>query len=287
MTATTARIDWLSWTDHVTSGRGSPEYMALAISEKVWGVTSGVIKMSEKLLPGRQPYQWSVAGRGIRVYFSLNGSCCFELSGEGCEAAHKQKALRAIVAAFKTKITRIDFAVDMECDTAPSEFVAACSRPRDTYSHIVSATGETCYVGSMKSPRYARVYRYAAGHERGHLLRAEHVFRGHDARVFAALWLNVGDEQAARDCGATYGWQHKSWTPTSGEKIKAWRRDRRNSRLETWLTGQVIPAILRAEADGQFTMERLAEILAERLSQTQRRQLVKSIERGRVRDAEK
>lgn len=288
MTATMARIDWLSWTHHFQAGVASPEYCALAIAEYVWDFANEFIKLDfETLLSGRAPYQFSIAGKGLRVYFDLKGDALFELSGEGCDILHHAGLLRPIVMGNKTSITRVDFAVDMECDTRPPEFTAATTRPRRTMSHVISDTGETVYVGSMKSPRFARVYRYDGEHERAGLLRAEHVFRGNDAFLFAQHWINVGDTRAAADCGVTYGWTHPVWTPENGEIIKAWRRERRDAKIHRWLTEQVAPGLSRAIREGRITPEEAGKLLGKKWSMTQRREFARGMSPNTANDAEK
>jgi hypothetical protein len=250
--------------------KSSPEYRAIAAAVAVDKLTDGILSPDEeKLQTGRMPYGWSISCAGCRVFFGLSGDVLVEISGEGCELLHAVDGLRAVVLAYKTRITRIDHATDIETDVTPKAFTDAMTRKPKTVSHICSDTGETMYIGSMKSPRYARVYRYAPPHIRSAWLRVEHVFRKQDAVEVAARWIEFGDDALAADCGKTFGWKHSVWTPESGFKIKAWRPERRDNKVHAWLTKQVAPAVSKALKENRLTSQELAQILRGSLSETQ------------------
>ncbi len=288
MPATHSRIDWISFTMPLVSSESSPEYRALAAEARIDELTEGVLSVdSDNLQTGRPPYGWSISGAGIRVFFGLSGDALVEVSGEGCELLHAVDMIRIVIAAFKTRITRIDHATDIETDTTPAAFVETVRRKPKTKSHIISETGETVYIGSMKSPRYARVYRYAPPHPRAAWLRCEHVFRHHDALEFAKLWLEFGDDKMAASCGVTFGWQHPDWTPDSNLKIKAWRPERKGNKVQSWLTKQVGPAISKALQENRLTTQELARILAASMSATQLYNLSSDLNPANAPDAER
>lgn len=288
MPPTHSRIDWLSFTAPITATWDSPEYRALAVAVMVRDLTGGVLAVNEDgLLPGRVPYHHSVGGRGVRVFFSDSGDVLCEISGEGCLALHNAGKLHEVVTLVQSRVSRIDHATDILTKVRPSEFVAACKRVHKSTSRVVSPTGETEYIGSMKNSRYARVYRYDGEHPRAEYLRCEHVFRKHDARNVAALWLEHGDDWLAGSCGKIFGWEHEVWTPNGGEKIKAWKPEKRNAKLHAWLAGQVVPAISNALTSGTLTTQEVARILRMKLTPSQLINLTSDLDHVTAPDADR
>jgi len=155
----------------------------------------------EKQERSRAPYTdaWVQSEGGITLFASPNLThACIEISGAGCERLLSHGQFQKILDCSKERITRIDIATDIETSTLPSEFVAIVAHDRMRASgYQKSETGETCYVGSKKSDRYARVYRYYKPHPRANLLRIEHVFRRDYAKVVAAAILETSVEAAA------------------------------------------------------------------------------------------
>lgn len=291
MAATHSRIDWLSftmdidgvplpdgWKDRPGVGKrrrtkarkvAFTDKRAVKCAIRIAEISGGVLEVDEETIQsGRPPYSWSVAGPGVRVFYGQTGPVLVEVSGAGCLALTDAGMMFQMVAAFKDKLTRIDHCTDIETSITPPEFVGAARRKARAKSHIVSETGETCYVGSMQSNRYARVYRYAPPHPRAQWLRVEHVFRKEEARVVAALWLNDGDDRLAADCGHTFGWGHETWTPTDGKKIKAWKPNSQSGKKLAWFARQVVPALSRGLTDGSLTTQEIAGLLRASLSAT-------------------
>ena len=129
-------------------------------------------------------------------------------------------------------------------DTDPITFAEARSNKRHkSHETSVTTTGTTYYVGSRRSDRYCRVYRYAEPHPRSDRLRVECVYRGHQAIALARTWLEVGNEETAARAGNQYGWEHPDWEPHSEETIKAWRPDRKTHNRMHWYKSQCVPAI--------------------------------------------
>lgn len=167
--------------------------------------------------PGRQWQHTRLDGDNITLFYgSKDLVMTLEISGKGCEELHNAGRLVDVVrkAQQSGTITRVDVAVDMLTDVDPREFVEARTVKRQKSSEIaVSSTGVTCYIGSRKGDRYARVYRYAPPHPRADLLRCEMVFRKKQAAIVAAEWIEHGDTETAARAGNIYGWQHEAFTP--------------------------------------------------------------------------
>jgi len=113
---------------------------------------------------GRAPYTdcWRHGSLGISLYASPNLThACVEVSGEGCESLISLGYMEQLVQAVAARVTRIDIAADIQTNVRPSEFVTEVEHHKMRASgYQLSESGETNYVGSRTSDRYARVYRY-------------------------------------------------------------------------------------------------------------------------------
>ena len=115
-----------------------------------------------------------------------------------------------------------------------------------------SESGETCYVGSQKSDRYARVYRYNPPHPRADLLRIEHVFRRDYAKKVAAEVINSSVEAIAASAGLAFGWAHETWDVSQDQSvdISIIHEKRATGKTVFWLIDSCASAFKRLCADG-------------------------------------
>jgi len=255
-------IDWLTFTiPMIYEGEDEDAYsraiqaglMDMFEGDLVAAVFSGAFQHEKR---SRAPYKdtWMDANAGISIYASPNLThCTVEISGTGCENLISMGALNSILARCNERVTRIDIATDIETGTIPSEFVFFLSHERMRASgYQKSETGETCYVGSKKSDRYARVYRYNSPHPRSHLLRIEHVFRRDYAKVVAKSVLEESVESVAEAAGKAFGWSHDDWKPEAAAHvdISVVKPERNQGNTVMWLVRSVAPAIKRLIADG-------------------------------------
>lgn len=217
---------------------------------------------------GRAPYALALArdDAGVRVYGGGPlKSVLFEISGRGCEGLYPLHAAQSFLAGVLTGISRVDFAIDVRSDTRPSDFANERSHQAfRSISYIRSDTGETVYVGSPKSDRFARVYRYNAPHPRHELLRIEHVFRRGLARTTAEIFVrepNLSRFVAAM--GNSWGWIHKDWRPDvhTVEKISIPAATRENMDTVNWLYKQVAPAMRRLMREGAIDISDWLEFI--------------------------
>jgi len=264
-------VDWLTFTvsprygTYDASNMTVGEDYARAIEEG-WHITFDAETLAsafggewEKQEKSRAPYTdaWILSNRGITLYagISLN-HFCVEISGIGCEILIQKGLLEKIVGAVANRITRIDIASDIETEISPMEFVAVTSHARMRSSgHQLSASGETCYVGSRKSERYARVYRYFAPHPRAPYLRVEHVFRGDYACNVGRAILSTGVDNVASSAGKAFGWAHDAWEPSAQTEVdlSVVKAERTTGSTVYWLVKQVAPAFKRLCAEGVIT----------------------------------
>lgn len=181
-----------------------------------------------------------------------------QLTGQTCEYLRNLGRLDAVIERYQQDCTRIDYAVDMLCDTTPADFVNARSHKKfRSISFFSDSSGDTAYVGSWSSDRFARVYRYNPPHERSQWLRSEFVLKGKRARAGALAYCKGDIDGTVRNLGTTWGWNHPSWKPdndalSSEELLKVWRPDRHASKTLKWLEGQCAPALVKLVLNGEI-----------------------------------
>jgi len=208
---------------------------------------------------GRAPYRVAIARNdaGARIYGSSHTeTILFEISGRGCEALRSSENARIFLGSILDGITRLDVAIDIPSSVRPNQFCN--SREHEKFrsiSFIRSSTGETVYVGSPKSDRFCRVYRYNPPHPRAHLLRVEFVFRRKLARAAAESYCKTENEQDfIGSLGNTYGFNHEIWQPrtVTDERLRVPVQERKDSDTVAWLYRSVAPALRRLMDTGTF-----------------------------------
>jgi DNA relaxase NicK len=163
------------------------------------------------------------------------------------------KLMDEILSAVTEHVTRIDIACDIETDVRPLDFVEQLSHKKmQSSGYQKSNSGETCYVGSQKSDRYARCYRYNDPHPRAHLLRIEHVFRKEYAKVTTQAIIEHGIDHIATSAGKAFGWSHPIWQTTNdlAPSISVVSSERNAGKTIFWLVNSVSPAFKRLVTDG-------------------------------------
>lgn len=205
----------------------------------------------------RPPYGVALAreDNGVRVFGSSpTQTVLYELAGRACEGLREQESSRRFIAPIVDRLTRWDLAVDIRTGTRPTDFSNARNhRSFRSVSYIQSDTGETCYVGSPKSDRFCRVYRYNPPHPRADTLRVEFVFRRGLARTAALRFTECQDQSKfVAELGNTWGWSHADWRPgvETDERVRVPIATRDNQDTVFWLYHQVAPALRRLLAEG-------------------------------------
>lgn len=201
---------------------------------------------------GRAPYSFSLArdDHGVRVFGGgPQTGVLYEVAGRACEGLRTHASACKFLSPIVERITRLDYAVDVQCDTRPAHFSDKRSHKGfRSISYIQSDTGETVYVGSPKSDRFCRVYRYNKPHPRHNLLRVEFVFRRGLARNAAQSLCRA---QSAQDftsmLGNTYGWTHPVWRPgvVTDERLRVPIVTRHSDDTVAWLYKQCAPALAK------------------------------------------
>lgn len=266
-----SHIDWITFTMPVSynlilpDGTSTGDDYATAI-EQAWFTMFDIETLGRafggdwiKQEKSRAPYSdaWKADSFGLTLYagVSLN-HCCVEISGQGCERLIQENLLERVLDCAKARITRIDIACDIETSIRPSDFVEKVGHKRMRSSgRQISASGETEYVGSKTSERFARVYRYNEPHPRAHLLRVEHVFHKKYAKVVSQAILSDGVDNVARAAGKAFGWVHHVWDATDHRvpDLSIVSTERNAGKTVFWLVSSVAPAFKRLCEDGTIS----------------------------------
>jgi hypothetical protein len=260
------KIDYISFSwefpEHLKNRPKDERITADALVEHVFSgnVISLVISDNWQVYKGGKFYEFRImdSNSKISLAFSYNKPhFTVELSGQTCELIRLGSAETEVLHLCEKRITRIDLAVDFDTDVAPSDFLSnGYNTTFKGRSSIVEVTGETQYVGSWNSERFARVYRYHEPHPRSRFLRVEHVFRGEWAKSYVSAILQHGLAHAVASAGRAFEWQSPLWQPaeTTIGKITAPRTTPSQSAKYRWLVTQVAPAIRKAIEDGWFDL---------------------------------
>lgn len=203
---------------------------------------------------GRRPYPvgYSNRDKGIFVWFGKQNHALVEFSGTGCEFLRQKGLLLQLMKSTAERVTRIDIAIDYRTEKTPSEIVSQIPKGRfKATSSVKSESGETEYLGSKKSDRYARIYRYSEPHPRHEWLRTEFVVRKPHAQVAIENTLAHGVSYAAQMLANTFKVNEvMPRLDNVDETLPAVRNDRKESKTVTWLIKQAAPAFRKLVQSG-------------------------------------
>lgn len=260
------KIDWLSFTlpmRGIPGGAGEETikhidtFLELAIGSDWVPVAAGHVWQLEK---GRGFYNFRIRNAETKVAVSwgdTNPHVYVECSGEACDLINRLGILENLIGKVATRTSRIDFAVDIETDISPNEFIVNIDgKAFKTSGHISSENGETCYIGSRKSERMARVYRYHKPHPRSHLLRVEAEYKGDAAKVAAAAVVAEGVRSACLAAHLPFRWGHPVWRPDDSTytKLPARKYDTEQASTVRWLYGTVAQSLVKAHQSGLINL---------------------------------
>jgi len=264
-----AHIDWYSFTmvyNHGDNERVTAAFvqnhLPFIVGDDLCNLMRFDTTVWEKTA-GRPPFAFALRANGIAIYAGKPSLILIEVSGQGCDYLRRLGNLEKIILKTAATTTRIDVACDIITEINPQAFVARSkSRRARAKSYIKSDTGVTAYVGSRKSERYARVYRYTEPHPRANTLRVEMVSRKDTGKAVARLYCDKGLEAVLKHLTFTYGWEHPLWqTEAIEQNVKRHRADRPTSKTMMWLIKQAAPAFKKLVADG--TIEDAGKFLGE------------------------
>lgn len=212
---------------------------------------------------GRAPYNGMTQrdDNGVAVFANQRlEHGLVEIGGIGMDTLGGFEAELELLNSVQDRVTRLDVAVDIFTEVKPEEFCAFRTPGKfKAWSQAESQSGSTVYIGSRKSDRYARVYRYYEPHPRHQFLRVEHVLKAEQAKLAIAQLNEYGSERFIAMLGNTFGWNHEAWQTeeNTGEALKAWRPERRQGKTVAWIYSQVIPALLKLHRDDILNMHQV------------------------------
>jgi len=245
-------IDWLSvsYADSPYLGKVS----RLGLTEFIHGLTG--LNDTWHISGGRRPFNTAYKGFDslamIYGYTSYNG-VLLELSGRAMDRIEASSPALVDTWLAMSKITRIDIALDLEERIAPA--ILCKDITARTLGKLQSSTGETYYVGSQKSDKFARIYLYNEPHERANSTRIEFVYRRDYAIEIARLLASGAGAKVVgnikRELQEKGLLMTNHWHEISEDKISMnGENSRSDARTLLWLKKQVSPSIERLLANG-------------------------------------
>lgn len=258
----TTHIDWYSFTLRFRNRIQDYEYAREQINRKLIDILGHglydqifVDSMDWKMVGGRTPYRagWENKDMGCWVWYGGQSTVLIEFTGRGTQSLRTMNLLRDVVDATASMVTRIDVAIDIVCETTPSEFVEAGLTSRiKTKVLRKSKTGDTYEIGSRTGDKFCRVYRFVEPHPRAKNLRVEYELHSGQARIVTAYWLAYDTQTVADMLTKTYQWRHPM-TPKFNDLVDAMPADtskRTSGKTLEWLIKQCAPAFKRLVHEG-------------------------------------
>lgn len=255
-------VDWLSFslecpTKEIRSSgqqlKVIHEKLLLCLGEQVLSVLGWSTAEYGK---GRAPHPYSLRAKqtGFTVFVApQHDRILAELSGTTCRLLDENGLMATVLERTHAFMSRLDIAVDIVTEATPGDFVEAGYNGRFTSAgSYKSPTGHTEYVGSRKSDRYARVYRYSKPHDREKFLRVEMVMKRQYAKLYAQRLIQEGLKTSVFHAGEEFGWQSNLWDVPSAQasELQLGRRARNSDKTLRWLEEAVVPSFLRLVRSG-------------------------------------
>jgi DNA relaxase NicK len=250
-------VDWLSFTlpiEPTTNDLEASNRSLAALRDYVAPFAEWCYQQDTKATTARRPYCNAIRWGDATLYSGIGiDHCLTEVSGKGCESLRAEGLLEGLLKTVESAVTRIDIAYDI-LGITPDEIVAEGYSDRfRTHSRISSDTGVTHYVGSVKSERYCRVYRYAPPHPRSNLTRIEVVHRKRYAKILLAAINDTGLNEAGLAALSSYGFKHEAIPKSAGDILATVAIIKGNQKTLRWIIAQVAPAFKRLVKDGTIT----------------------------------
>src|SRR3990172_7420693 len=221
---------------------------------------------------GRAPYRYGFrrADNGVTIYIGSNTlTMLVEITGRGCVPLATLDSAKLALELIANNLTRIDVACDMRCDERPADFANNRAKGKSlSLGFNKSATGETVYLGSMKSERFCRVYRYEDPHPRAPMLRFEAVYRRDYAKALAWTILDADTwAEVAETVGERYGWQSENWDTANAQalEMRLPRGHRGQDKTVIWLLNTCAPSLAKCIEAGSIDLETFLEVVEKRV----------------------
>ncbi len=229
-------------------------------------------KPARSFAPGARGYICEKDGRRVAYRENPDGLVMFDLPGKACHSITLAGVMPALLNATHVRASRVDVAIDIIATMTPGEFLEYLRLPEGlSRTSITSGTGETEYIGSQKSDRFLRVYRYAEPHPRADTLRLEFVYRRDYAKKVAATLADGNLRGVARAALDHVGCSHPALAigEVAAADITASRKHAKsNAGTLLWLRSACAPALARMIQEGEIDFETFHNWVAEELEET-------------------
>jgi hypothetical protein len=211
-----------------------------------------------EIAAGYRPYKFGYQNKevGIFCHFGGHDNALIQFSGNGCKFLAMAGLLNKVISVAHSRVTRLDIAIDIPTETMPVDFIKEGYNGRIKSDAIInSAQGQTVYLGSRKSEKYCRVYRYFEPHPRAKKLRVEYETKKKYARAVALSIHESGLETTAQSISDYYEWGHEDMPKLSelSEQIQTETSQRSDSKTLLWLMKQCAPAFQRLVTNGTIS----------------------------------
>lgn len=266
------KVDWFAYTVPLVSGTDdqSPDTIAFMLKSAnsfVLGCLDGIMETSKWELTNRGGF-YSVmltdtVSSARLSWGKTNNHVYVELPGKACEFLRDRINLNDLIQQAASRCSRIDIAGDWLSDLEPRDVIGDdYATGRKSFSQIRSNEGLTVYVGSRKSDRFMRVYRYRKPHPRNHLLRFEHENKGQIAKSTCISILESGLQETFSFLQNGYHWDLLEINRLSTCEGKIASNRNRSDEVHTllWIIDTVAPALAAAARKGLINLDEFIEL---------------------------
>ncbi|HET9328868.1 MAG TPA: hypothetical protein VFQ05_19045 [Candidatus Eisenbacteria bacterium] len=255
-------VDWYTYTfklpsSHGGVGRASSEYILDLMRTYEWyrkfeAETSPTYQIKEKGIYGVGGIVDTKSELSI-FWGDINTHAIVACSGRACSVIFNGAGGYELIRETHNFATRCDLAIDFESDIDVVLWVVNKKKVAvKTCSHIVSEKGETRYIGSRKSERFLRIYRYNHPHPRAHLLRCELELKGKKAKAVCARFKDMTAYEVICAEFEPFLSENPLFQPAlaTPPPARALRKERTSIGRLRWLELTVAPALHKAHDEG-------------------------------------
>lgn len=259
-----AKIDWLSFTIPLPTPQYSGtdaawEHVHELIRLNIGDVWSPIFDCGDwQVQQGRGVYQAARVDAKTEVRLSIgdvNADVYVECSGVACERVRSAGCFYDIFQCKEVRFSRIDLACDFDTNIDVEDIIRkGYKKSIKSRADYRTVQGDTTYIGSRKSERMLRVYRYHKPHPRSHLLRFEVEIKGDSAKQLAPQITESSCAEVCFSALKAFELRHElvANALATASPLKARQYDKAKKGRMRWLMTQVLPAIVKAHKEGDI-----------------------------------
>lgn len=184
-----------------------------------------------------------------------NSVSVFEAGGRACKKFSNYVGYKEMARMSIKTCTRIDVAIDFDLPPADiASYVTGWSKRIKAHSWVNSPSGQTLYLGSPTSERFARIYRYAEPHPRARFLRVEIVSRRKHAKAVceAIQTQGLGATASALLAGLSLQGSDFRAFENTNLPVTPLENNRSAAKRVLWILKQVTPALIDMHKNGEL-----------------------------------